>query len=437
MSDNSEPRRSLSPADAPVSEVDYDDQPLEDQSYAVGELEDEQSYDYENSNGNNNEISNEQDSASENPASVNLFVSGLHPKVSEDEFKRLFEKYAIISTHIMKDPHTRDSRGFGFAGFADIESATAAKDELQGMVVEGRSLQIEFAKRNRPRTPTPGQYYGPNAKRGDFRGRGGRSGHYDDRGRYGSRPSRYDDRTGLRHAPYPRRSSDDRGYPRGPAGYRHEDSYREREPIRSYSGRGDYRDRHPYPSGPSQSRSDYPDARYSGDRRPYERERDRDRDRTTAPSAERYDRGGYNDRREPREYDRHRDYDDRAPGSTRAPYDDRAAPYDRAYSDNHSAPPPAPYSDRPSRNHDRDRDYDRPSYSSRSSYHERGAYPSRTSNPPREINSASSRDPYPPRGPAIPTGPSGSGYSEYASSETRGPPPSRSYGGDYRGGRRY
>lgn len=87
----------------------------------------------------------------------------------------------------MKDPHTRDSRGFGFAGFADIESATAAKDELQGMVVEGRSLQcvsptschplayvltpreisrIEFAKRNRPRTPTPGQYYGPNAKRG-------------------------------------------------------------------------------------------------------------------------------------------------------------------------------------------------------------------------------------------------------------------------------
>lgn len=65
----------------------------------------------------------------------------------------------------MKDPHTQESRGFGFVKMVTAEQADAAKEGLQGEVYEGRTLSIEKARRARPRTPTPGKYFGP-PKRG-------------------------------------------------------------------------------------------------------------------------------------------------------------------------------------------------------------------------------------------------------------------------------
>ncbi|KAF2863309.1 RNA-binding domain-containing protein [Piedraia hortae CBS 480.64] len=96
----------------------------------------------------------------------NLFVTGIHPRLGEAEITRLFEKYgAVEKCNIMRDPHTRDSRGFGFVKMETAQEADAAKDALQGQVYEGRTLSIEKARRSRPRTPTPGKYYGP-PKRG-------------------------------------------------------------------------------------------------------------------------------------------------------------------------------------------------------------------------------------------------------------------------------
>lgn len=65
----------------------------------------------------------------------------------------------------MRDPHTRDSRGFGFVKMVTSDEADAAKEALQGEVYEGRTFSIEKARRARPRTPTPGKYFGP-PKRG-------------------------------------------------------------------------------------------------------------------------------------------------------------------------------------------------------------------------------------------------------------------------------
>jgi len=100
-----------------------------------------------------------------NPGS-NLFVTGIHPKLSEHEVTRLFEKYGDVEKcQIMLDPHTKESRGFGFVKMVTAEQADAAKEGLQGEVIEGRTLSIEKARRSRPRTPTPGKYFGP-PKRG-------------------------------------------------------------------------------------------------------------------------------------------------------------------------------------------------------------------------------------------------------------------------------
>jgi len=156
-----------------------------------------------------------------NPGS-NLFVTGIHPRLTEDEVARLFEKYGEVEKcNIMRDPHTRESRGFGFVKMVTAAEADAAKEALQGEVYEGRTLSIEKARRARPRTPTPGKYFGP-PKRDDRPPRGGRD-RYDDRG-YGRR----DDRRGGGY----RDRYDDRGYGR-------RDDYGPR--VDRYASRGDDR----------------------------------------------------------------------------------------------------------------------------------------------------------------------------------------------------
>lgn len=99
---------------------------------------------------------------------TNLFVTGIHPRLTEDDVTRLFAKYGDVEKcQIMLDPHSKESRGFGFVKMATLEQADSAKERLQGEVFEGRTLSIEKARRSRPRTPTPGKYFGP-PKRGKF-----------------------------------------------------------------------------------------------------------------------------------------------------------------------------------------------------------------------------------------------------------------------------
>lgn len=99
---------------------------------------------------------------------TNLFVTGIHPRLTEDDVMRLFAKYGEVEKcQIMLDPHTKESRGFGFVKMATLESADGAKEGLQGEAFEGRTLSIEKARRSRPRTPTPGKYFGP-PKRGSY-----------------------------------------------------------------------------------------------------------------------------------------------------------------------------------------------------------------------------------------------------------------------------
>jgi transformer-2 protein len=206
----------------------------------------------------------EEEEGARNPGS-NLFVTGIHPSLTEDEITRLFEKYGQVEQcNIMRDPHTKESRGFGFVKMATGEQADAAKEGLQGEVHQGRTLSIEKARRARPRTPTPGKYYGP-PKRGKFllcvshkaisltsslvfRGRGG--------GRFGDRmDDRYDDRRGG----YGRRDD------YGGGGYGRRDDYERRG-----GGGGGYYDRPPPPASGGQGGYDGPRTEPYGGSRSYE-----------------------------------------------------------------------------------------------------------------------------------------------------------------------
>ncbi|KAG8969767.1 hypothetical protein FRC03_001112 [Tulasnella sp. 419] len=185
---------------------------------------------------------------STNPGN-NLHVSGLSSRVDNRDLEALFAKHGkVAKASVMYDPHTRESRGFGFVTMETATEADACIAALNGTDVHGKPISIERARRGRARTPTPGRYFGP-PKRIDDRERP-----YDPRP-YDSRyaPSRYDDRR-----------YDDRRY---------EDRYG--PPPRPY-----YEDRRRYDDRRDYERRDY-------DRRDYDR---RDYDRREYDRREAYDR---------------------------------------------------------------------------------------------------------------------------------------------------
>jgi len=122
----------------------------------------------------------------------NLHVSGLSHKVDTRDLEAAFAKIGRVKkASVMYDPHTRESRGFGFVTMETGEEADAAITALNATDLMGKTMNVEKARRGRARTPTPGRYYGP-PKRNDFERP------YDPRP-YDSRYSRdYDDRRGGR-----------------------------------------------------------------------------------------------------------------------------------------------------------------------------------------------------------------------------------------------
>jgi len=219
-----------------------------------------------------------QDDGAINPGS-NLFVTGIHPRLSEQEVTRLFEKYGDVEKcQIMLDPHTKESRGFGFVKMVTAEQADAAKEGLQGETIEGRTLSIEKARRSRPRTPTPGKYFGPPKREDDGRGppQGGRyNDRYDDRRRGGYGGGRDDYRGGYRRDDrdrgYGGRDRDD-GYPPRVDRYQRDDRYSSRGgDDRRGGGGGGYSDRYERADrGERGSTRDAPPAAGYGDPAPRE-----------------------------------------------------------------------------------------------------------------------------------------------------------------------
>jgi len=157
----------------------------------------------------------------------NLHVSGLSHKVDTRDLEAAFAKIGRVQkASVMYDPHSRESRGFGFVTMETAEEAEAAVTALNATELMGKTMNVEKARRGRARTPTPGRYYGP-PKRADSK----------DERPYDPRPydSRYtremgDRRGGGRYDDYPRRDDRER--------YRDHD----RDRYRDYD-RGRYDDR--------------------------------------------------------------------------------------------------------------------------------------------------------------------------------------------------
>ncbi|KAL6280427.1 hypothetical protein ACE6H2_017308 [Prunus campanulata] len=156
----------------------------------------------------------------------NLYVTGLSTRVTSSDLEKFFNKEGkVLECHLVTDPRTRESRGFGFVTMETVEDAERCVKYLNRSVLEGRLVTVEKAKRKRGRTPTPGRYQGLRDKRD-----AGRDHDRDRRRSCSYSPRRLPDRD-----PY---SRDRRGRSRSPYSRRvdeHSDSYRRRR-ERSLSG---------------------------------------------------------------------------------------------------------------------------------------------------------------------------------------------------------
>ncbi|OAY66981.1 Serine/arginine-rich splicing factor SR45a, partial [Ananas comosus] len=140
-------------------------------------------------------------SDAENPGN-NLYVTGLSPRITKDDLEKHFATEGkVVDIHLVLDPWTRESRGFGFVTMARIEDADRCIKYLDRSVLEGRVITVEKARRRWGRTPTPGRYLGMRSAHGR-RHSPSYSPHW--RGRYRSPYSSDRDRS---YSPYYRRRS--------------------------------------------------------------------------------------------------------------------------------------------------------------------------------------------------------------------------------------
>lgn len=102
-----------------------------------------------------------------------LFVGGLSWDTNDESLRGAFDRFGeVTEAKVVTDRETGRSRGFGFVTMSAPSDAQVAAREMDGTILDGRSIRVNEAE-NRPRTGGGGGYGAP---RGDSSGGRGRSG---------------------------------------------------------------------------------------------------------------------------------------------------------------------------------------------------------------------------------------------------------------------
>lgn len=90
---------------------------------------------------------------------MNIYVSNLSFAVTDEDLRSYFAEYGeVTSAKVIMDKYTNRSRGFGFVEMSDDTAAEKAIAELDGAMVDKRTIKVTVAKprEDRPaRSPKP------------------------------------------------------------------------------------------------------------------------------------------------------------------------------------------------------------------------------------------------------------------------------------------
>jgi RNA recognition motif-containing protein len=78
---------------------------------------------------------------------MNIYVSNLSFAVKDEDLKEFFTEYGEVSSaKVIMDKTTNRSRGFAFVEMPDETAAQKAIQELDGAMVDGRSIKVNIAR---------------------------------------------------------------------------------------------------------------------------------------------------------------------------------------------------------------------------------------------------------------------------------------------------
>ena len=84
--------------------------------------------------------------------SKKLFVGSLSWNTNDVELRQAFEGFGeVTDAKVISDRETGRSRGFGFVTFADAASADTAMQQMNGSVLDGRTINVNEAQERGPR----------------------------------------------------------------------------------------------------------------------------------------------------------------------------------------------------------------------------------------------------------------------------------------------
>ncbi len=79
------------------------------------------------------------------PPGANVFVHNIPFSVDESVLMQMFSRFGtIVSTRVVRDPTTQQSKGFGFVSFTQEQHALAACSALDGQMIANRKIKVEI-----------------------------------------------------------------------------------------------------------------------------------------------------------------------------------------------------------------------------------------------------------------------------------------------------
>lgn len=81
-----------------------------------------------------------------------LFVGGLAWATNDSSLREACERFGEVEeVRVITDRDTGRSKGFGFVTFATEEAATHCKNEMDGQMLDGRAVKIDYPREREDR----------------------------------------------------------------------------------------------------------------------------------------------------------------------------------------------------------------------------------------------------------------------------------------------
>jgi RNA recognition motif-containing protein len=78
---------------------------------------------------------------------MNIYVGNISREIVSQDLQDLFETFGeVMSSKVITDMYSGESRGFGFVEMASKQEAEAAISELDGKEVKGRTIKVNEAR---------------------------------------------------------------------------------------------------------------------------------------------------------------------------------------------------------------------------------------------------------------------------------------------------